>query len=175
MNFTKKRSRIDLKIHQRALMSIGKAFPSKLRIILFRMAGMKIGNNTRITHGFFADRPDGVTIGDNCFLNHFVHLHNGADPDTRINFGNGVFVGPEVKCLCATHEIGTAQRRAGKVKYGSIVVEDGVWIGAGAIILPGVRIAKGGVIGAGAVITKSTEPNGLYVGVPATRVRDLNK
>ena len=164
-----------MKAYQRAFMSTGKIFPNQLRISLFRKAGMMIGINTRITHGFFVDRPEGVVIGDNCFLNHFVHMHNGADPNTTIRIGNRVFVGPEVKFICATHEIGAAKQRAGSVKYGSIVVEDGVWIGAGAIILPGVTIAQGSVIEAGAVITKSTQPGGLYLGVPATRVRELSK
>ena len=134
---------------------------------------MKIGDQTRITKGFYIDRPDGVTIGTHCFFNHFVHLHNGANKDTTISFGDNVFVGPDASFVCASHQIGPEHQRAGKNVYGSIRVEDGVWIGAGATILPGVTIAKGGVIGAGAVVTKSTEPNGLYLGVPAKRVRDL--
>lgn len=48
-----------------------------------------------------------------------------------------------------------------------IIVEDDVWIGHGAQIMPGVIVSRGCVIGAGAIVTKSTEPYGVYVGVPA--------
>ena len=49
----------------------------------------------------------------------------------------------------------------------------GAWLGLGSVILPKVNIAEGCVIAAGAVVTKSTEPNGLYAGVPAKRIKDL--
>lgn len=54
-----------------------------------------------------------------------------------------------------------------------ITVGKGCWIGANAIILPGVTIGDGCIIGAGAVVNKDCAPNGLYVGVPTKRVRDL--
>lgn len=163
-----------MRISKRLLMSVGSILPIKLRLSLYRAAGMIIGSNTRITQGFYVDRPEGVEIGNHCFLNHFCHMHNGADDETRIILGNDVFIGPEVNFICASHDIGSEEMRAGKDTYGSIIVENGVWIGADVTILPGVRIARGGVIGAGAVVTKSTEPNGLYLGVPAKRIRDLN-
>ena len=162
-----------MKIWQRFLMGFGNDSPIKIRIKCFKLAGIKIGLNPDISFGFYADRPEGITIGDNCFFNHFIHLHNGNNKSATISFGNNVYIGPESRFICATHEIGKASKRAGRNKYGSIIVEDGVWIGAGATILPVVKIARGGVIGAGAVVTKSTEPNGLYLGVPAKRVRDL--
>jgi acetyltransferase-like isoleucine patch superfamily enzyme len=56
--------------------------------------------------------------------------------------------------------------RQGRDRDG-IVIDDDVWIGAHASVLDGVRIARGCVIGAGAVVTKSTEPYGVYAGVPA--------
>jgi acetyltransferase-like isoleucine patch superfamily enzyme len=52
-------------------------------------------------------------------------------------------------------------------------IGNGCWIGAGVTILPGVTIGEGCVIGAGSVVTRSTEANGLYVGMPARRVREL--
>lgn len=55
-----------------------------------------------------------------------------------------MYIGPEVRFVCATHEIGDEIKRAGRNKYGSITVEEGVWIGAGTTILPGVKIARGG-------------------------------
>lgn len=163
-----------MNLYQRLLMSFGKIAPQRFRNIFFRIAGMKIGDRTRISGGFYVDRPEGVTIGNHCFFNLFVHLHNGGDKDTTITFGDNVFVGPNVSIVCASHQIGSRYQRAGKNIYGSIVIEDGVWIGAGEIILPGVIISRGGVIGAGTVVVKSTEPNHLYLGVPAKKVKDLD-
>lgn len=54
-----------------------------------------------------------------------------------------------------------------------VIIERGCWVGLGAIILPGVTVREGCVIGAGAVVVHSTLPNGLYVGNPAKRVKDL--
>ncbi|MCR4913326.1 MAG: acyltransferase [Lactobacillus sp.] len=54
-----------------------------------------------------------------------------------------------------------------------VKIDDGCWIGANVTILPGVHIGKGCVIGAGAVVNKDCEPNGVYVGVPAKRIKDL--
>jgi maltose O-acetyltransferase len=55
-----------------------------------------------------------------------------------------------------------------------VTIEDGCWIGANATVLPGVRIAGGTVIAAGAVVTRDCEPNSLYAGVPATRIKALD-
>ena len=162
-----------MKFYKRLLIKLGSLTNGRIRVALYRKAGMKIGSNVRIASGIHVDRPEGVIIGDNCFINHFVHFHNGANHETTISIGNNVFLGPEVTFICATHEIGDHYRRAGKNKYGSINVEDGAWIGASTTILPGVRISQGGVIGAGAVVTKSTDPDALYYGVPARKIREL--
>lgn len=133
-----------MRIRQRFLMAVGAILPLRFRIPLYRVAGMRVGDRTRITSGFYVDRPEGVVIGTHCFFNHYAHLHNGVNKDTTILFGDNVFVGPDVSFVCASHQIGPEYQRAGKDTYGSIVVEDGVWIGAGATILPGVKIARGG-------------------------------
>lgn len=54
-------------------------------------------------------------------------------------------------------------------------MEDGCWLGGNVTVLPGVTIGRGCVIAAGAVVTKSCDPNGLYAGVPARRIRDLDE
>lgn len=53
------------------------------------------------------------------------------------------------------------------------MIEDGCWIGACTTIMPGVKIAKGCVIGSHSLVLKDTEPNGLYTGIPAKRIKDL--
>ena len=162
-----------MKTLKRLLFRFGGFLPMRLRIGVYRLSGMKIGKGTKITKGIYVDRPDGVIIGDNCFFNHFVHLHNGADPNSTITFGNNVFVGPDVHFFCASHKVGSENQRAGENTYSSIVVEDGVWIGADSTVFPGVTIGVEGIIGGCSFLTKSTKGNCLYYGSPAELIRKL--
>ena len=54
-----------------------------------------------------------------------------------------------------------------------IIIERGCWLGMNVSVMAGVRIREGCVVGAGSLVTRSTEPNGLYIGSPARRIRDL--
>lgn len=101
-------------------------------------------------------------------------INRGFFCDTQeVIIGKHVQLGPRVIFATDSHEVGPSSHRAGKPFGLPIVVEDGCWIGAGVIVLPGVTIAKGCVIGAGSLVTKDTEPDGLYLGSPARRVKDL--
>ena len=162
-----------MRLKQRILMKIGAIMIPRFRNYYYRLAGMRIGENTRVTSGLHIDRPEGIAVGNDTFINHFVHFHNGIDENTSIVIGDNVFIGPEVKFFCASHQMGPAGQRAGECTYGSIIVEDGAWIGANATIFPNVTISSGSVVGACAVVTKTTEPNGLYVGFPAKKIRAL--
>lgn len=156
------------------LVKIASILPRKLAKYLYIYMGIKIGTNSRIFHGFYINRPKGFQIGENSFCNYGVSCHLGAQSTSDLIIGDEVAVGPQVTFICSTHEIGDENRRAGSNQQRSIIVEDGVWIGANATILPGVTIAKGCIIGAGALVNKSTTPNGLYVGCPARRVKELS-
>ena len=58
-------------------------------------------------------------------------------------------------------------------KSGDIIIEDEVWIGASVTILPGVKIGRCSVIGAGSVVINDVDPYSVYVGAPARKIRDL--
>lgn len=110
----------------------------------------------------------------NCRFNMGVHFYCGrSEGNAEIIIGNEVSIGPEAILCCASHEVGKKDRRAAKNTFGSIKVCDGCWIGMRSVIFPGVTIGEGCIVAAGAVVTKSTEPHGLYAGVPARRVKDL--
>jgi maltose O-acetyltransferase len=104
-----------------------------------------------------------------------VFINEGCSFDNleRVTIGDRVHVGPEVLFGTSSHEMGCSKARAGDVFLAPLVVGSGCWIGARAVILPGVTIGEGCVVGAGAVVTKDCLPHGLYAGVPARRVRDL--
>jgi maltose O-acetyltransferase len=92
-----------------------------------------------------------------------------------LEIGKNVRIGPYVRVITAAHEIGPPHQRCSFDVVGQTVrIRDGSWIGAGVTILPGVTIAEGCVIGANALVSHSTTPNGLYIGAPARRVRNLD-
>ena len=108
-----------------------------------------------------------ISIGVHTRLNRDVYVR----PHTHI--GRNVSIGPFVQLVTDSHELANVNRRAGRTFYDPIVVGDGAWIGAGSIILGGVRIGRGAVIGAGSVVTRDVEPDTLYAGTPARKIRDL--
>lgn len=142
--------------------------PVWLRVLLLMAAGAKVWGAGIYSGCYFGSRN--VTMGLGTFVNRGV-LFDGTAP---ITLGRQVAVGHRAQFITSTHEIGPSSGRGGRVVDRPIVVGDGCWIGAGAIILPGVTVGDGCVIGAGTVVTRDCEPNGLYAGSPARRVRDLD-
>jgi maltose O-acetyltransferase len=111
-----------------------------------------------------------VSIGPAAFINRDCLIDALWSP---IVIGERVYIGPQVRILTASHEIGTGSQRAGSSVQEPVTISAGTWIGVAATILPGVTIGEGCVIAAGAVVTKDCEPHGLYGGLPARRIRDL--
>ncbi|NRD08065.1 acyltransferase [Rathayibacter agropyri] len=90
-----------------------------------------------------------------------------------MSIGSRVGIGVGVLFINSDHDTRDPRARAGAGRSARIVVHDGVFVGSGATILSGVELAQGCVIAAGAVVKESTLPHGLYVGVPARRIKDL--
>jgi maltose O-acetyltransferase len=143
-------------------------FSNKLRIKIYKMCGMDIGKRVFIyTNCFF--NGSNIKIGDGTFINYNCVFENNRN----IEIGDNCFIGMEVLFCAVTHEIGPEEARAGKTLGLPIKVENGCWIGSRTTILQGVTIGNGCVIGAGSLVNKDCKPNGLYVGVPARRIKDL--
>jgi acetyltransferase-like isoleucine patch superfamily enzyme len=93
-----------------------------------------------------------------------------------IRMGDYVLIGSNVTISSGLHPIAgkTPPVFARPVTKKEIVIEDDVWIGAGAVIMPGIKIAQGTVVGANSVVTKSTEAYSVVVGAPARKIRSRN-
>lgn len=153
---------------------------------------IKIGSGTRIYRGAVLDTPLGgeirigqnceihagsmlltyggnISVGDDCSFNPYsiIYGHGG------LTIGNGVRIAAQTIIIPANHSFERTDiyiYKQPETRLG-IVIEDDVWIGAGAKILDGVKIAKGSVIAAGAVVNITTEPYGVYAGVPAKLIK----
>lgn len=112
----------------------------------------------------------GLEVGQGAYINYECFIDAGA----RVEIGENVALGPRVVILTVTHKIGTPRQRRDPDEIAQAVrIGKGSWIGANSTILPGVVIGEGCVIGAGSVVSASCEPNSVYVGSPARKVRDL--
>lgn len=95
----------------------------------------------------------------------------------KITIGNSVLFGPHVFIITGNHQVNQIGKYIIDVEKkteccdADVVIEDDVWIGAGTIILKGVRIGRGSVIGAGSVVTKDTQPYSINAGNPCHKIR----
>lgn len=130
--------------------------------------------------------------GDNCYIEGPVYanwgghnLHLGSDvyinsnftavDDGHIYLGDCVLLGPNVTIATAGHPVDPVQRRQGIQTNEDVRVGENVWLGAGAIVLPGVSIGDNSVIGAGSVVTKDIPANVVAVGNPCRVIRTIGE
>ena len=143
--------------------------PAFARIKLMRRLGFDVDPSACIW-AKCEFRSNEVSIGSAVFVN-IGFFHDGS---AKLTIGDNVRIGQFVKVITGTHRIGPSlQRCLMEAINAPVSIGSGCWIGAGVTILPGVTIADGCVVGAASTVVRSTEPNGLYVGSPAKRVRSL--
>jgi len=145
-------------------------FPSySVRSFFYRfLLGNKIARSSAIHHGLTIISPGGVTIGENTVINKNVSLDGRGD----IIIGNNVSISAGTTILTGSHDPNSETF----VFVGKpVIIEDYVWIGTQALILPGVRLAKGSVVAAGSVVTKSTEPYTIVGGNPARYIKSRSE
>ena len=143
--------------------------PRDLRRLLYRALGIKAGTLANV-YPHVTVKTSRLRLGAGVMVNQGCRFDNAA----MVELGDGVAVGQEVLFCTTSHEVGPASRRAGANTVAPIIVGEGCWIGSRAVILPGVTIGAGCIVAAGAVVRSGCEPNGLYAGTPAERVKDLD-
>lgn len=146
--------------------------PKKARVGLLNKTGAEIHKSVNIMPGCYFQSHK-IKIGYKSYINRGLKMIDGGRQES-VTIGNEVLIGPNCLLAAATHKINKrSSRRAGPGYSKPIVIKDGCWLGGNVTVLPDVTIAKGCIIAAGAVVTKSTQPDGLYAGVPARRIKDL--
>ncbi|HSP64791.1 MAG TPA: sugar O-acetyltransferase [Candidatus Deferrimicrobium sp.] len=142
--------------------------PEAARTVLRELLGT-FGDGAQVVAPLHCDYGYQVHIGAGSFVNcGAVFLDVGT-----ITLGDNVQVGPNVQFLTPTHPLEPQLRRTGAESAKPITVADGVWLGGGAILLPGVSVGANTVVGAGSVVTKSLPANVVAVGNPARVIRTL--
>jgi maltose O-acetyltransferase len=139
------------------------------RIELLRQLFGAVGDGADIQPRFACDYGYTIRIGRNAFINYnCVFLDCAA-----IEIGDDLQMGPAVQLYTAFHPLDRQTRTAGLELARPIRIGDGVWIGGGAIILPGVTIGDGCIIGAGSVVLRNVPAGSLAAGNPARLIRRL--
>jgi maltose O-acetyltransferase len=136
------------------------------RTALLRDLFGAIGENAEIRPAFYCDYGWNIRAGRNLFVN-FNCVFLDCAP---IEIGDDVQIGPAVQIYTATHPLDPALRRAGFESTAPVRIGNGVWIGGGAILLPGVAVGDGAVIGAGSVVTKDVAAGAVVAGNPAKTI-----
>lgn len=125
--------------------------------------------NSTFEHNIYiSSGKDKVKIGHHCEINENVFIQGGT-------IGNYVMIGPNSVILNSTHnhqKTDLPMILQGARLNLNPTIEDDVWIGRNVIILPGIRIGKGSIIGAGAVVTKDVPPYSVMGGVPAKVIKN---
>ena len=141
--------------------------------------GVEIGRDTIVMHGAvlhvynFRNLPGaGIRIGEDCLIGEYTVIRGQGG----VTIGDRVYTSPMTQIIAVNHIFQDPTRpfiEQGITAEG-IVIEDDVWLGASAVVTDGVRIGKGSVVAAGAVVTKDVPPHCIVAGVPAQVVRQID-
>jgi maltose O-acetyltransferase len=125
-----------------------------------------VGDGAVVRPPFVCDYGYNIRLGEGVFLNFNCVILDVV----QVTIGSGAQIGPAVQIYAADHPRDATARRTGAEFGRPVTIGENVWIGGGAIILPGVTIGDNAVIGAGAVVTRSV-PNGKTVAGNPARLR----
>jgi maltose O-acetyltransferase len=144
-----------------AILRIVGYIPSHIiRRFFYTLGGIKMGKGGAIHMWASFYEPKNISIGDDTIIGEKIVLDGRAE----LVIGNHVDIASEVMIYNGQHDISDKNFKA---VFEKVIIEDYVFIGPRAIILPGVTLGKGSVVGAGAVVTKNVEPFTVVGGVPA--------
>jgi acetyltransferase-like isoleucine patch superfamily enzyme len=165
-------------------------FGERLRAMLWRMRGANLGDKSRIGRHCSLQRPWRLSTGRRVQFEHQVYVKITSE-EAKISLGDEVFIGFSSEmdishsltignhvliapgCFITDHQ----HRRGAHAliaeqgcESAPVVIEDDVWLGTKVVVMPGIRIGRGAIVGAGAVVTRDVEAMSIVAGVPARLV-----
>ncbi|MDR2948768.1 MAG: sugar O-acetyltransferase [Prevotella sp.] len=137
------------------------------REIISELTGQKLDEMTWIVPPFYTDFGQFIRLGKKVFINSgCIFMDRGG-----ITLEDGAFIGPNVNIITENHAEEPRLRHSVYTK--PILIKRNAWIGAAAIILPGVTIGENAIVAAGAVVTKDVPDNMVVGGNPAKIIRKI--
>lgn len=143
----------------------GWPFPNCFKSFMLSVFGGKIGKHINIKPGVNIKYPWFLELGDYVWLGEGVWIDNLGP----VKIGNNVCISQEAYVFTGNHNY---KSESFKLIIRGIDIEDGVWVGARAVICPGVRLQSHAVIAAGSVMNRDAQPFSIYQGNPAQIIKD---
>ncbi|MBR0270549.1 MAG: sugar O-acetyltransferase [Methanobrevibacter sp.] len=140
----------------------------EIRELFSELIGKEVDDEFRVFPPFYTDFGKNIHLGKNVFINSDCKFQDQGG----IYIGNDVLIGHNVVLATLNHEENPEKR--GNLCPSPIKIEDKVWIGSNATILPGVTIGYGAIVAAGAVVTKDVEEMTVVGGVPAKFIKKID-
>ena len=140
----------------------------KIRAFLCSFLFHKVGININVEHNARFHSGASIAIGDNSGIGINCRI------PSNLSVGKNVMMGPDVVILAKNHnfsDITIPMIQQGYSEAEKVIIKDNVWIGARAIILPGISIGTGSIVGAGAIVTKDVPPSAIVGGNPAKIIK----
>ena len=150
-----------------ALINGGHHTQAALRALFSELTGKAVDGSFRLFPPIYTDYGRNITVGKNVFINSCCCFQDQGG----ITIGDGCLIGHRVVIATLNHILEPA-RRAGMIPQ-PVVLGRNVWVGAGAVLLPGVTVGDNAVIAAGAVVSKDVPANTIVGGVPAKVIKNI--
>lgn len=142
-----------------------------LNVYSYNLQGYKVSKYARVCSTVRMSGNISISINSGSYIGDYTQLTGG---EGNISIGQNCDISDQVIICTGTHYVGDSSRRAGTGYGKSVMIGNGVWIGIGAIVLPGVKISDGCIVAAGSVVTSSFPPNTLIAGNPAISKKVLS-
>lgn len=148
-------------------MNTGYRTPEEIHEFMGRILDKPLDESTTVLPPLYIDYGKPVTIGKRCFIQQCCTFFGRGG----IEIGDDVFIGPKCNLITINHDVNPDNRSA---TYGKpIKIEDKVWLGINATVLPGVTLGYGCIVGANSVVTKDVPPMTIVAGNPARIIKKI--
>ena len=141
----------------------------KIKRILLKIAGIKVGLNTKVVGPIRIGTVAKLCIGDECWIGSGTKIYGNGS----VSIGNRCDLAPDVSFVTGSHVIGDKNRRAGNGTSFNINIGNACWIGARVTIMGDVTISDSSIIGSASLVNKNVDKNVIAAGIPAKKIKDL--
>ena len=141
--------------------------PEEVRRLFFALIGQPLDETFCLFPPFYTDYGRNIRVGHNVFFNSGCRFQDQGG----ITIGDGALIGHGVVLATLNHEPDPARRN--ELRPAPIAIGRDVWIGARAVVTPGVTIGDGAIVAAGAVVTRDVPPRTVVAGVPARPIKTV--